>query len=599
MPLVRKDSPVNRIPGALTYSVCPLHNPQLFVYESNALGSPARASALIQVSNISELTDGYYLEINGVRIYFRDAPTPGDLPSVSIAGGAADILQSIALQLRRLPSLAGAYAVQYLPTVETRVRALNDGTAYNLTLAQPGTGLLLNASPGVNGVHAQSKTRYQVYCDVWYDADAANTPRIFDPVGIPETQADFKPVATLAKTYAGTNTFEFDVSPVLKNLTRNQPPRYADVTLPNGGYPVHEIANLMLVRYAVEVGEEWTDDTGRTRRIPAERLGWGYDADDPKYMLWGAKSALPAMLGFGGVFTQYRYWWRRRGVTSGGVRFLTTQPGEKWSHVQAVEYLYYFWERGADNMTHLDVRFDFIFADCTDLNEQYFDIFKVELQPSQRYGGVFYTEVSPRTFDWRQLELDAGSALAGYTVTIVEHDGDTGNAVPVSQPQAFLLSDADRCAEINTVVMWLNPLGGYDTWTPSAAVVKRGRAEQQTHDAPITYAALPSRVLTANGYPDYARIASTRAYDGAAETGYELNTGWVDAETYEWLKTLTESLEVYVIRFDDADTRGGGAVQPRLCHRAAQAEWKKNEREDMYALKLELTLGYPANLITK
>lgn len=591
MSLIRKDSPLDRLPAGLSTALAALHRPISFVYESNTVGAAAQASAAITADDLAAMTDGYYVEVNGVRFYCRDEPGPGDLPSVALAPTAADVLGALALLLRRAPALRGDYDVLLTPTGELTLRAQRPGTAYNLALAQAGTAFGLVGTPGADGVFAQTKADYAVYCDVWRDADPNNTTRLFDPAGVPYAQASWREAGRLRKDYTGENLFTFDVAEVLAHWARPIPPRYADITIPAGGYPVFEYADGMLCRYAVEVGEEWTEAGAPVRR-PKDRLGWGYPADTPPAMLWGVAAAQSAALAWGDAAAQFLFYWRRKPGAGGGsprvVRPLTGQPSVKLSHVQAIEYLYLLYEPSADNMTHLDVRFDFVYEDCAPEEEVYFARFAAT-RPL-RYGGAFYVEVSPRTFDWQALETAAGSRLAEYTVTIVEHDGNTANAVPVTTPQTYLLDDAARCRELPTVLMWLNPLGGYDTWTPQGAVIKEIDADGQTHEAPITHATLPGRQLP-GGHPDYTRLADKRTYRIAARASYETHLGWVDGETMEWLRGVLAATEVYVIRFADEDTRLGGAIQPRRVTITGQ-DWARNEREDLHALTLELELCY-------
>lgn len=598
-------------PSIDRHVVLPAFNPITLSYRSGLLGNNpdgTRAGATINVNDFDAITEGQYLEVNGVRYYFRDDPNPGDLPSKDAPGATPTlVMQALYFALNDTPALAEAYTFFVDAGGVLIIQAQNPGTVYNLALTASDAGMfLLTSTAGQDGHFAQLKEAYSVFVELFVDERDANAARFLDPAGVPFSQAQWRRVAVLKKEYSGDNEFTFDVAELVRPFLRPVPPRF--VPTDAGAYPVFDTADGMLRRFAWNVGEEYQDGAILRRLGLPECMGFGNNQVTSWF--WAVAAGVGLQHGDSESYIAFYNHWRRKDATPADAIFPLHQGGvntesgvadlviEKQSNVQALEYLYFLYDRGGDGYTHLDVRFDFYFEDGTELTNQYFDRFKKYIPQVQRYGGALYVEVSPRAWDWEQVEADNGGVrLASFAATVVEHNGNTASAKPVTVPRVYYLNNSERCVERADVLVWLNPLGGYETWLCTGAIEKEVDAERLTHEAPLQHETLETGIYT---YDDYAKLADRRTYKVRARNVYNVNTGWMDEDDMALFQSIAHTTEVYLLRYDDADLLTLNVWQPRRCA-VRRAEWRTRTDQDgdQYNLALELELSCELNQIAQ
>lgn len=598
MSFERIHTPYDNIQANVDYhAVLPVFNPIRLSYRSGLLGGPeygGLVGGLITLNNLALIVDGEYIDVNGARFYFRDAPLPGDLPSVDAPGASISaIMQALYFVLNDTPALANDYEFFIDATYAVRIQAQRPGARYALTLdtSAPGMFTTSTSTPG-DGNFAQTKDDYGMFVELYVDVKDANAAQFLNPAGVSFPQAQWRRIGVLQKDYAGVNRFDFDVAELIRNYVRPVPPRF--VPTQGGAYPVFDTANGMIRRFAFNVGEQYTDGATVRRLGLPECMGFGGDLATAWF--WAVASGVNPAQTDEETYAEYFQRWRRKPEYQ-PVQVLHNMPDVKQSNVQAIEYLYFLYDRGDDAKTYLDVAFSFTFEDGTQLDGQYFDRFRTYIPQSARYGGAFYVEVSPRAWDFEQVEADNGLRIARFTCRVVEHDGNTLNSVAVTLGQTFDMTNAERCVERADVLVWLNPLGGYDTWLCTGVIQKEIDAERLAHEAPLKNDTLTTGVYT---YDDYARQSDRRTYAVNARNVYTVNTGWTDDANMRFLKALAHTTEVYLLRYEDEDLLTLNVWRPRRCS-VRRADWqtRTDTGGDQYNLTMELELGYELNQIAQ
>lgn len=579
MPLVRKDSPFDKIQYDVDCnSLVPIDSPVMFTYESNVVGIGSRATATITIlpANAANIVDGYTINFNNQIITFSSNPTV--FQAQGNPSSSQEIIESLAYVLSTNPALSFNYSF-FINGNTIEIRAIFDSSLLNISLSQAvnlpalPNGFSFASTSAVNANFAQSKLNYGVEVEIWLDE--SNKQNFLNLTGTPYTSSNFRRVTQLAKSFAKENLFEFDVSTALRPFVRTKPPKYFK-------FPKWEKALEMTARYAVVVFETWVEN-GIKKRVQRERLGFNLDSDELPNALWLVKSGGFTPYNFDENYEEYFQFWRRKRFNDlyQPIKCLTHQPNYKRTHLQAREYLYFIFDKTI-TYDRFQLRVDFTFEDCSTL------IIEIGLPENNNMGGqeggIYYIEVSPQVFDINTIENDNGSRIASYRVLLQELSLSDNQFINLAQ--GYILDNDSRCFQNDGLcILFANQLGGFDTLTPLGNITKILETKKLSHEKTMQFKTLPDKV--GGTYLDYSKVATVVDYDSNNIVGYDINSGWMDKEHFDWLTELVKSVEIYLILFDDIDLR----AEPRRC-RLTASKWERNSLEDSYNLNFTLTLCY-------
>ena len=576
-----------------SHSVVPVGSPITLRYESEVLGNATNAVGTVQILDSSLITDGYTLTIAGITFTFRSSPKSNEIPSAPAS--PQTILNSLQYQITNSPALKDLYSVIFNGT-QLVIRARETGTAYNFSITQSGAGFGTGTIPAQDGNFAQSKTRYGMQVEVFVDKRTLNNNLFLSQSVIPFGSAEFQQIDTLTKEYGGVNEFEFDISKLLQPFTESQPPLVNNTGV---GITVNPLfAKSMICRYAYNVWELWTEN-GTTYRMPVENCGFNFETSVVKKTLWAVRSSERRWYDFEKTYVAYYQKWRFKKWLNDTIElvpvyFLTHQPRRKVIRRDALEFLYFIFDRPVQNNDQLQVQVTYEFEDCT-TEVQTSTI--INYPPSNEWGFVGYIEVSPRVWDLSAKETLYGEKIRAYFVELrLLIGGNPNDTYQYSVNQAYELYNEEEYTDYVPTLCFLNPLGGYDTFTPRGVVSKSLDNQQETYARTLQH-----RTKDIGGgeqYTDYSKLTETGVYNSETKVRYSFVSGWMDKDHYDWLRDLIQSTDVYIIDQSlERETRDISTFLPRKVIRS-NFEWSRRSDADEYGLTIEVELVLNPNNIS-
>lgn len=591
MPATRIISPEDFIQQDIdTHSVVPVGSPVILRYESEVLGNATNAVGTVQILDSSLIVDGYTLTIAGVTFRFKANPKSNEIPSAPAS--PQTILNSLQYQITNSPALKDLYSVIFDGT-KLVIRARETGSAYDFAISQSGAGFGTSILGGTDGNFAQSKTRYGMQVEVFVDKRTLNNNLFLSGSVIPFGSAEFQQVDTLTKEYGGINDFEFDISKLLQPFTESQPPLVNNTGVNIGVNPF--FAKSMVVRYAYNVWELWTEN-GTTYRQLVENCGFNFETSVVKKTLWALRSSERRWYDFTKTYVAYYQKWRFKKWLNNTIKlvpvyFLTHQPRRKLIRRDALEFLYFIFDRPVQNNELLQVHVTYEFEDCS-TEEQITTI--LAFPPSNEWGFVGYIEVSPRVWDLPAKETFYGKKIRAYFVELRLLNGNNPNdTYQYSVNQAYEVYNEEEYTDYVPTLCFLNPLGGYDTFTPRGVVTKSIENQQETYARTLQH-----RNIDLGGgemYTDYSKLTETGVHSSETIVRYALASGWMDKEHMDWLRDLIQSTDMYLIDQSlERETRDISTFLPRKVIRS-NFEWSRRADADEYALSIVVELAISPN----
>lgn len=592
MPLVNIQNPANYIQHDIdTHSVVPIGSPVWLEYESEVLNNSTKAEGLISVNNGSQIVDGYYIDINGVRFTFATNPKPNQSPAFPTPPSI--ILQSLLYQINNSASLKDLYTCTF-DGVTLKIRANYTGTNFNLTISQAGAGFSTSVTNAQDGNFAESVQDYSVVVEVFVDQNDTNKQFFLSTTTpVPFGSADFVKVDELEKEYGGKNRFLFNLSETLMPFSKPYPPIIRNS---GTGYGINfQRANDMIVRYAFNVYEKYIQN-GVLRYVPVENWGFNYDTEIVKDTLWGIRASERYEYDANKTYSSFYQRWRYKrwdGTQQIGrkVYFLTHQPERKLIRRDAYEFLYFVWDRFDALTDQLQVSITYEFTDCTTEEGAIGNIVE---SAGNFWGCVGCIEVSPRVIDIPAIEALYGKTLKAYFIQLRYGQSALPTLTDYSHSQGYELRNEEQFTELVPTLMFYNPLGGFDTLTPSGVIVKRIDSNRSEYARTLQH---ETRETVFDSQADYSKLSEVGTFATETTVTYTYNTGWMDKVHYDWLRDLIQSTSVYIIDPTlERETRDLISFLPRAV-RITKATWERQSDLDEYALSLDVELTVNRNYL--
>lgn len=598
MPLVGVITPrLKIIPGEDRNLIFPVENPIILEYRSNNIsGTATFARFTAVIADATLLVDGYFFEVNGYRVFFRDNPQLNEVPSFTAAGGNVNIiLSALYFFFANNPNLNFSYLFDQRPDRIEGVATIS-GTAFNFTIAQAGAAFNLSVTPAANGFFAQTVQDYavevEVFCGYTFPPFLSILPINFN-LGLANR------AAYLEKRFSTDNIYRFDISQALKPFVKSTPPPFTSVSNSPKFAGIRDYTR----KFAYRVWETYIDNNGLFVRDLQEFLGFNRTGDpaNSRANLYCVNAAEPSQYTESEVFTNFKRRWRRKrfgGMAAIDVVLpLTNQPFNKLIDIRQPEFLYFIYERANTITRFLFVRYDFEFENCEVNNENY-----LTTSFNGWGNGIAFVEVGLRMIDLDAFEAAAGSKLKRFDVTIFERIATNPNAplIQVTTPQRYIVNNCDRCEEKYSTLIFLNSMGGYDTVMIFGEMQKKIVAKPRTHSRTAvenTFQLQPNGGLTTPP-KDYRADTEEAVFGMENEVTYNANTGWVDRAHYIWLKELALSTEIYFIDNSDEDSFDISEPIARAVV-ISKSEWLINQSDELYNLNIELRLGKQINVLGK
>lgn len=572
--------------------VVPLNNPVALRYESASVGTATKAMVLIIMNDASQLTDGQTLTVAGVVFSFKTNPRADQIPAFPASNG--QIFRALEYQINSHPVLKDRY-IAFYDGVTLSISARKIGSAYDFTAVQSANGFGLSYSPGTDANFAQTKEEYAVEVEIWVDRKESNYDQFLNPTAPTFDQSEFENVIALKKQYGGQNLFEFDLSEVLIAQTKSVPPYVSPLPDGEGQNPLS--AKEMIVRFAVRVFESWREN-GIIRREIVETFGFNTDIETVKKTLWGIRSSERLEYDPETTYASfYKRWriktWDGDSIELQRIYFLTHQPAQKVIRRDSFEYLYFAFDRPSYGEDVLKMLITIEYEDC---ETEEFIIHSSLFNVSQFWGGVFYVETSPRIMDIPNLEFIAGKLIKQYTIQLAIGYGSLPTIGTIfTQPQTYILLNEERYDDLRPTLLFLNPLGGFDSFTPRGDILRSLKTDFLPYERTLQHR---ERSLPADrSFNDYSLVSTASSYQSESIVRYRYGSGILNKTHFDWLRDLTISNEVYLIDpLLERETRHYGGFQPRRVV-VASSNYERNRFNDECSFNLEVEFTVNRNTL--
>lgn len=568
--------------------------------DTSGYGSGARADLWLRLLNVTPFSnaapDGATLTVNGKTIVFRDNPGPGEViaSSAPSAPTLAQIVDGVYLQLRDDPTLNVSYSILLVPIFTggnaIRIQARETGSEFTLSWSQSvdNNFVAFSQQAGADFCEAQELNNYAIWVDVFIDE--SNLNRFFlQPFAIDFLNSEWVLLERIRKDFVRENAFRFDLREVLAPMPRSLPPEFS------ASGTRFEPVQRYIRRYALSVGEEWTDENGKLRRETRLQYGFGslqlfIPPDWDTANLWVVNASRPRPESGNEAYVNFRDWWLREpGET---VNFLNNLPEVKRIDRRSIEYLHLLYARSGDSYDHLQVEVDFEMEDCTQEN----GVIPVNLtRPNPGplpLGSCYAVEVSPRLLQpyWDDIEATYGSRIKQYTVQVFEYS-PVAPRLAVSQKQTYRIHYADEFAPLVYQLLFLNPLGGYDSIFGWGKTEKRVRGRLSENERTLLHEPAPRIGGT---YTNPAELSERGNYAAEGEVTYTFLSGYYPRDHVNWLRGATVATEIYLLSEADPD------LSPTAWRRVTAENINlryRPEPDDYVQVELELRLGYDLNYV--
>lgn len=489
--------------------------------------------------------DGDWISVDGIRFYFRQTPGPGELPIPSVDNEYLDVMRQLAFTMRRNPVLASRYTIDFdfpngpiLGGCNFTFISLLPGdnhaqVTYSFLVIPLPDGILLNEQVAAPSSDADTFDQLMAWVELWVDLTTQEGGAGTVPLGQPiPNNGRLLLAQTLTSPFVN-DTCRFELSYELARYVATQVPPQTD------GFVWHPKA---MIRYALRWGAQWNTPAGSTAyRQIGER---GFDGTS-SYIIWN-----------GGVDTRLysneldvaysRPHWRFRNFAG----TIAQAPLSKFAYTAITGSFAYSREgSGLITLTSLILKrigedglyqpstyiYARIVAYAKDGTSQTFNmttqrglLFDTATPDQAVFGGA--SALGYGMFTW-VVQLDESNGLSHADVTIMATNGN-GLEYPLTQTVRYLQPCSPCGPELGSI-MWLNRLGGWDTWRVRGSYIKSRSYEQQQGEREYDWDA-----------PIQSRKTQV-VYVSDQAVQWALDLGRVDAAHAEYLSDLASSPEVY------------------------------------------------------
>lgn len=460
-----------------------VHYPVAFVFESEIIGTAAKASGGI---TITTATSGNYIKFDDdeVYIYCSDDPQFGQFFSTA-AASLSDVAISLAYAINENPALNYKYLATPIPAFGVvSIQAVKDGSRFNQTITVPAGIATTNLTGGADAYRGQGLDNYEVWVELRLATGTYNgSTTTTDQVGI------------FSVKYNENNEYYFDFSDVLKNYVS-----YGSTPLTQG--TVFQYINGSATPYSLVYGEGYSSGSTYVRKYFVDSIQGN----------WVVNTSLP--INGQGAMTDYN--------ATTNASFFTLQPNPKRTKINGHELLTIFWQKanvGLNFKAIIDVTFKGGTPPVSILRST----------PSPDYDGLWFLDVGPKALNINNLNNSNNDLVDTYTVTYYAYNGFTN--IQISTTQTYQM-DYD-CSDEEVELIWVNELGGYDSWTFSGKKATSSKSDKKIAQQYVKNAK--------NVYINRDVVLGNNEVEE-----FTVNSGWISAEEYAFVKHVDNSPAVYL-----------------------------------------------------
>ncbi len=473
-------------------------NPIQFTFETDVIGSPSYAYAFIGVT--APIVAGTVFEINGRAYTASDDPSWNEFLTTT-ASTIVQVRQSLVMALRDDPD---NYQYEFETTaLGIFVRAVQNGTAYNLSFTLGAGFANLGTVNGTNQYRGQLLEDYRVWMELNYNpafqfAQYLNT--------IPAAVSGNQILAYYYLVFDPSNEHVFDVSSTVDALV--------DYETPSTAIGVHLQASPIKA-FFVEYGESY---------IPAGKVNALRNIIGRSNVFYAVNSALGTLSA-----NDLQAYTQREPLQ----KFLTTQPLSRSIRTTDTSWLSFIWYTPTVGQRWMAL---YVIVTFYDGSSQVVG----NTQVTQMEAGYNTVRIDPNSWGMPTIETVAGKLVRGYDVYLQEaNNALMVGAVTFSELRHF---EIDRLCPTSGMVQfaWLETIGGWTSFSffgesisdleRAFTLFDRGRKRSgfETTDQMSTVLNMNTRFVTT------------------------ATSGELDEVAFRWLReSLLKSIAVYVVSGSD------------------------------------------------
>lgn len=500
--------------SAIPQSTRPVGNPIHFGYRP--IGNTAGTSQTVNISFTGIIPNNGYIDINGSRVYFRTIPNAGEVPIGIGTANAGNTAYSIFASNNAISSIANlvnnATGVNNFSIILYGIITGRNDLVASSNFAAVVTTL------AVGGNFAGGKKDYGIYLDVFVNEQSqVNYFNGWPANNLPQLNQFTTRVIRLKKFYNGQDVL-FDLAGTLLPYLTPAPPdfeRYGNIIQPT---------RKNLIEYAIIAGSFYTD--GNTEvALASESVGFGGTFDSPSYYAAvGGIDERTAQIEIDFSYNEFCDRYNRN------IKFLNYLPRVKITNLLAKEYVYFYYQKDQTE-THITLRYLFTLENGTQITVN--NAISTILATNVANGGAIYKAEISR-FDFANFETINGS-IQRYEVSVIAHNGAAiTNPTVVVAPQIYELRRDIDCTYTYADLVWLNPLGGFDSIFCYGAREWKIKSNQKTNDRFIDYGL------------QWAERAKEATYYVEGRIGHALNVGTLNQEMLTYVTSILNSTDVFL-----------------------------------------------------
>lgn len=589
-------------------SLAPVGNLVQAVFQATSTGlGGSKAYGGVVLYDNDPTTDGQSIQINNRTFTFRNSPGTTDLQAGITPFANGNRLYQL---LRQDPVLTDDYNVYGEPNTLGTIYVIElygkkDGTQFNVTVTLADLSLPFDvldfSTPGSDDNDAQSKQNWRVY----YRLNIATDPALaLDFVNAAPAITDFVQVVEGSINYNDENKMAVDFANALAPYVKTYPPNIwnspVGTLISAGGFTKCPEG---IVFYGVEVGEEYIP-TGQTvsEKFKAFTIGMRPQPDGAiaRYYLATNSSLSQAHSGRRVVEMFLPFWFREPGLIDlQPIEPLTQSPTAKDTTIDSIELIYFFYYTDSKIRQGGALRYNVTYLDGTTSGDLFVTL------PSLNQNTRYYVETGFRRLKTSFPLIDATKAVKSFRVAVFEYDTDPAiDGLQVTYDKTYKLrNEIAHLAFKRPILMFLNPMGGYDTlccYGLSDREVKTDRTQfektpewnQANNRLPFTIGDPPPTGFGTEAIFDYSGVSTIGQSGTDSEISYTLRTGAIDDEHARWVQdSLLTSNEIYVLDWNDFDNVGNLKVRQLRRVVFTKAAQKTQLETDIYQWEFEVKVG--------
>lgn len=359
-------------------------------------------------------------------------------------------------------------------------------------------------------------------------------------------------IAQFENSYDSSNLYTFDASGSIKNYISTPIPIITAATLYTGS--VMQQQNDALVNFYYVFGEKYDEFNNRYRRQFLR---------GQTNIVW----ALNSSVAYNEVNSLSAYTITNN-VTATTINYLTTSPSPKQTYYESNEWLSFLYSNSEGaQLANLNfwMMVDLNYSDGT-VDQDFYEIDWTTIGASG--GGLYCACVSPQQF--LTGSTANGQMLNSYTVRLIQSSG-AGSYYVRGVDKTYELVD-DCLLDGATQFMWLNSLGGWDTF------YFNGESGQDM-DRKITTFQISTPFQN-----DYYPIATINKLD--INKKFTSNSAYINKTHLDWLLDFFKSTKQYIIQ--------NGIQIPIV---VTSGTWKCISNDDLFQVSAEYVYGIDENYI--